>query len=352
MNNRILGVLVFSVFFLSLPAVHSQEIFRVKEGVYSTNSITTTMRNISGNKVNIESASTLWGKLSIATSAKNEIKITYYKTAKTDSKSTAIDYIDLIAVELHKVAGGVRLQMRASNPAPWSGTNESAWVEAELTVPEHTSLDIDAQYFRIDANGPFSEVIVAPSLERIDIADVTGRLDVQTANQRVSIADITGDISVSTSHAALDAYNIVSDDKQAVFRNEYGDITIDGFIGELNVKTSYGRIDISGYQPLRKRNIIRGQYGPVSVDINRITDAQVVIANRFEDIDLGLPADISAMLTLAVSEDSKIEVSNLLFQTDLVEQNRLSLIAGSGDATIRGTIRGKGNIYVRGMENK
>ena len=352
MKNRILSVIVFVLFVISLSAVHSQEIFRVKEGVYSTNSITTTMQNISGNKISIESASTLWGKLSIVTSEKKEITITYYKKAKTDSKSTAIDYIDLIAVELHKVAGGVRLQMRASNPAPWSGTSESAWVEAELTVPERTSLDIDAQFFRIEADGPFSEVTVAPSLERIDIADVNGRLDVQTANQQVSIADITGDISVVTSHASLEAYNIVSDDKQAVFRNEYGDITIDGFVGELNVKTSYGRVDISDYQPLKKRNIIRGQYGPINVDISHITDAQVVIANRLEDIDLGLPRDISAMLTLAVSEDSKIEVSNLLFQTDLVEQNRLSLITGSGDATIRGTIRGKGNIYVRGLDNK
>ena len=76
----------------------------------------------------------------------------------------------------------------------------------------------------------------------------------------------------------------------------------------------------------------------------------MVVNNEFEDIDLILPGSLSASFSLAVEEGNEIEVRELEFITDLVEENRLYLLAGKGEASILAAIRGRGNIYIRGYE--
>ncbi|MEW5995534.1 MAG: hypothetical protein AB1744_14215, partial [Candidatus Zixiibacteriota bacterium] len=90
--------------------------------------------------------------------------------------------------------------------------------------------------------------------------------------------------------------------------------------------------------------------GPIYVDIIHMADSRVVISNRYEDIDVRIPAELSARLSLAVDEEGKIEVGKLPFKVDLVQPTRLNLVAGEGEALISATIRGSGNIYLRGEE--
>ncbi len=329
----------------------AQEVFQERGGIYSTEELSAAMAITGSRKLTIESVSTLTGTLTIYASSSDEVSLTYRKQAKAESRSRAIDYIDLIAVDLHQVATGVRLQMRAPNPAVWSAS-EAGLVEAELIVPRGVSLYVEALYFDVEVQGPFERVVVPSSLGRLKVAHVDKELELSTKNRRVTIEDISGEIFVATSNATLEARDIRSKGQQAVFRNEGGDVEIEGLAGEVSIKNNFGRVELTGYSPIGDRNVIRSRSGPVLVDIAEISGGQVIINNRFEDIDITIPDQASTVLTLVVAENDKIEVSGLEFQTDLVERNRLSLIAGDGDAVIRCSTHGSGNIYVRGIEQE
>ncbi len=333
------------------PSGRTQEIYQDKSGLYYTRDLSASVAVRNGAKLVIKSASTLSGELEInADSAARKVSVTYVKRAKADSRSKAIDFIDLIAVDLDKIPDGVRLQLRAPNPAPWSETDFSGSVVVSVSVPPGTSLEIDAMFFDVNATGPFADVLVPSSLGRIEVSDINGRCHLVTANRRVVVENVVGRVSAETTNSTLTAVNIRSFDDLSSFRNSGGDIRIDGFTGELNVRNTYGRIEIFDYEPIGRNNVIRGRAAPVVLELRRISDAQVVLNNRLEDIDISVPDDLSAVLSLAVEEDGRIDVNNLKFRTDLVQKDRLSIVSGKGDSFISGSISGRGNIYVRGVE--
>ena len=209
---------------------------------------------------------------------------------------------------------------------------------------------MEAAYFDIQADGPFESFKVPSSMGRLNVAYVTEELQLITANRRVNVENISGKIKVATTNSELMARNIRGTNGQASFRNENGDISILGISGEINVKNSYGRIEIDQFEATGDNSFVNGQYGPVEIFVSKIGDARLSLTNRYEDIELSVPSNVSAFLALVVEEDGKIEVSNFSFKADLVQKNRLSLVAGDGKASITGSVRGKGNLYVRGYQ--
>jgi hypothetical protein len=162
------------------------------------------------------------------------------------------------------------------------------------------------------------------------------------------VAEISGDISVETTNADLAATSIQSKENAARFRNDGGDILIDGISGQVNVKNSFGRITIRSFTARGGGSFIRGASSPISVDLLSIDDGQLVVSNRYEDIELTVPEVLSAYLALAVDPVGRIEIDNFPFRADLVRPNRLTLSAGDADASISATISGAGNIFVHG----
>lgn len=345
----VLKILLLNIFyFIAVSFVHSQEIHQEKNNLYSTGELHKIVEVKARSKINIKSAAILRGKITITTSEKNEVSIKYFKKAKTNNKSKAIDYIDLIAVSLVQIPGGINLELRAPNPAPWQDM-EMGMVEITMIIPEFCEVEIESDYFDITALGPFRKFIVPSSLGRLDIEYVTEQLELVTSNRRVTIKNISGDINVTTSNSTLIARDINSPENKASFRNNGGDIKVDGITGGLHVKNSYGRIDIKQFKLTDERSYIRGSYGPIMVAIKEINDGYLLISNRYEDIEVEVPENISAFFSLAVEEEGKIEVSNMIFKPELVQENRLNLITGDGKAIINSSLRGKGNIFVRGI---
>ncbi len=330
-------------------SVMAQEIYEEAKGLYSTSELLMSLKLDKGRKIQIRSVESLKGYLNIMTTTESKVVVSYFKRARTSSRSRAIDYIDLTSVTLGDISEGVRLELRAPNPPPWS-LNEAALLEIEIAVPESCFVEIEAPAFDIDARGPFSGFVVSSSLGRIEVSDVQGEVEIETANRRVSLENATGDISVQTSNATLVAFDINSEDGQAKFENEGGDIRIDGIVGTLNLRCSYGRVEVDNFALMGGRSFIRGLSEPVVVNLSRISDGQLIVNNRYEDIELTVPRDVSTSFSLSVEEDSKIEVLNIPFTADLVLDNRLNLTSGDGSSLVRGAIRGSGNIYVRGAD--
>jgi len=344
----ILTTLLLAVAFI-FTVGNAQEVRKNDDGFYTTDKIVDSIKIGNQNNVVIKSASTLKGKIIITTSSDPFVKISYYKRSKAGSRSRATDHIDLIAVNLDRSPGGIQMQLRAPNPAPWDA-DEEAILEINIIVPDSTGIDIDASYFDVTAIGPFSKMIIPSSLGRLTISKVTKELELATTNQRVSIEDIYGKVSVSTTNSTLEALNIRSLNSSAIFRNREGDIRIENFAGQINVRNSYGRIDLKEFQPIGNRNVIRGKSAPVSINITKMIEEQVIISNHYEDIDITVPSDLSSILSLAASDEGKIEVTGLEFQADLIQESRMSLVANDGNNTISCNVQGGGNIYIRGIE--
>jgi hypothetical protein len=345
-------VLIMALIPLISEKVISQQVLEKEPGLFSTGEIGSKATVQQQKKLLIRSAESLSGELTIKTGSSDVIELKYYKQARTKRKATGVDYIDLISVILDTRPDNIVLEMRAPNPPPWDKETEEGIVLAELVVPEDFGIIIQAASFDVTANGPFSSVVVLESLGKIEISEVFESLDVSTSNRRVKLENISGIISASTTNAALTAKSITCKEKAARFRNESGDITIEGAEGTLDIRNKFGRIDVTGFISKGSGNFIRGSSGPILVELLKIGDGDLVISNEYEDIELTLANNLSATLSLKVGEEGVIKTSEFKFSTDLVEHNRLNLILGEGVANISASIRDKGNIYVRGREGE
>jgi hypothetical protein len=337
---------------LAAASVSAQEILEKEPGLFSTKELKANVGGGTPNRLVIRSAVRLSGEINIRADNVSTVSLVYTKQARTGSKSKGMDYIDLIAVTLDQGVDQNRLEMRAPNPAPWDKEDEAGIVTADLVVPRNCDVEIDAAGFDVTAVGPFRGLVVRPSLGKIDVRNVSGKLDVTTANQRVLLSDISGDISVTTTNAAIVANDITSTKEAARFRNEAGDMKITNFTGALNAKNSYGRIDLIRFEPRGEPSFVRGNSAPIIIELAGMKDGRLVVTNQYEDVELTVPDTIAASFALAVDEDGSIEALNLQFKTDLVEKDRLNLHTGSGAAEVSATIRGKGRVYLRGAKGE
>lgn len=335
--------------FILFSVGQAQEIRKNEDGQFTTDKLVDSIKTGSQNNIIIKSASTLKGKIIITTSPDPMVKVFYHKKSNAKSLSHATDYIDLISVNLDRLSGGIMVQLRAPNPAPWSN-DEASVLEIDIIVPDSSGIDIDAAYFDVTAIGPFTKIKIPSSFGRLTISKVTRELELATSNRQISIDDIYGKISVSTSNSLLIANSLRSLSNTAVFQNRDGDIRIENFAGQINVRNSYGRIDLTEFQPIGNRNVIRGKSAPITISITKMIEEQIIVSNHYEDIDITVPSDLSSIFSLAASNEGKIEVSGLLFQGDLIQESRMSLVAGDGDNTITCNVQGGGNIYIRGIE--
>lgn len=350
MVRRVLPSLMIALLALTATSF-GQQVTRQDDGSWATGVIGLASSLSDATRLEILSASNLSGKLTVTAEEVEAVQVKYIKRAKTKSRSSGIDYIDLLSVVLDVLPDQTRLELRAPNPAPWAKYNDDAGIDVDVVVPLNWSLRVEATYYDVVAVGPFSSVEVPSSLGRLDISAVDGELDVTTANRRVTLEDITGTINVETSRSTLSGRSIRSLGEQARFRNEAGEIDLQDVAGAVNIRNDFGRISLSGFEPQGTSSLIRGSQAPISIELGRISEG-LVVSNRNEDIDITLPDSASAILHLAVDDSGHIEASGFDFTTDMVQPTRLSLIAGDGAVDISGKIRGEGNIYVRGIRGQ
>jgi hypothetical protein len=325
-----------------------QEIIKRQDGAYSTRELKDRAPISSNNRVLIRSVEALSGEMRIEASEQNVVGVSYIKIARCESRSKAVDVIDLISVAFSAKPDQLLLDLHVPSPPPWDSDREYGKVELVVTVPFDCFVTIEAQHFDIEAQGPLRGLVVPSSYHTISAIGITEQLSLSTTNQRVNLDSISGEISVSTSNSSIMARAISGTTVPAKFRNDGGDIRINSFAGSINVKNRQGRISIFDFRPEGKSNVIRGLAGPIILEINSMSSGQLVVNNRDEDIEIVIPDSLQAFLSLAVSEGNSIEAAGFPFQTDLVQRNRLNLVSGDGLVEIRGAVRGQGNIYVRG----
>ena len=344
-------MLFLASFVLISSAAKAQDISERNPGLFVTQKITRNIAVAPQNKLTIESAASLSGSIKILTANQAGITVTFVKVARTSERSRAFDFIDLISVNLTVSGDRAKLVMRAPNPARWGDGPESGEVEAVVTVPVNCHVEIEAVAFDVITDGPLSALIIPRSLGRIDARGIHGTLNIRTHNRKVTLENISGTISVATSNSSLYARSIVTNDDIAHFKNEGGSIKIVDFKGSLNVRNTLGRIDVYEFIPSGEANFISGSSAPIRIDIITMSEGQLVVKNRDEDIEISVPDFLPAYYFLSVGDNGQIDTSNLPVRTELVRPGRLNLVSAGGGVDISASIRGEGNIYLRGQNH-
>jgi hypothetical protein len=347
-----LNPLLVAIVVLTAVTVSGQEVIEREAKVFATGRLFAARSIAPKAKVLVASAVHLSGTIRITSHESDSLLVKYVKVAKAGDRSQAIDFIDLISVVIEGRGGSHVVEMRSPNPAPWSGTDYYGQVEIEIAVPVGCEIEVRAQAYDVTVIGPLRALDIPESLGKLEISNISERLNVATANRRIVLSDIKGQVSAATTNSTLMAENVTSIDDQARFRNDGGDIEIIDLVGTLDIKNSYGRITVENFESRGRSSYIRGASGPISIEVTAMTEGQLVVSNRQEDIDITVPDTLSAFYTLSVDDDGIIEATNFPFTPDLVERNRLNLQSGDGRVDILGSVKGKGNISIRGRSGE
>lgn len=351
MSARLIRMFLFVLIMTGALKLNAQDIFEVEKGYYATRKIDMAVVRLDQRKrLQIRAAEGLRGNITLIGEERSSVSITYSKQARAANRSMAIDYIDLISVSAKELPDRVVLSLKAPNPPPWNSETEAGLIDMNIILPSDFTVDLEATYFSVQTEGRLESLSSTNSLGSFEIEGITGSLTLSTKNQRITLDSITGKINVSTTNATIRASNIFSSSDPAVFTNEGGAIDIEGFAGQLNARNKFGRVAITDFSLYGDANFVRCTSGPVEIKLSGANEGQLVINNRYEDINLTVPDTLAAYFSLSVDEDGKIEVVGLPFTADLIEQDRLNLISGNGTVEIVSSIRGKGNIYVTGIK--
>ncbi len=348
MNNKYRFGL-FLVLLISISLSAFGEDVTEADGRFATKKTELRTAIIPGTKILINSARHLSGRLYIVADSPGVALFQYKKLLKVDEKSEAVDYADMIDISFEKTPAGLRILLKAPNPAPWSGTDNSASVEGELHLPPNTPLEISADYFDLNIEGPLKSVENMSSFGRLEVQKITDRLNLTTSNQDIIASDISGEIFLATTNADIRIENMNTGETPAQIRNQSGNVNITQAHGAIDIRDSYGKIKLEDIYLTQSGSQIASSYGPVKMTLAEISKADLSMTNSNDDIELQVPEGIAASFDLAVSSEGEIDASGLPMKPIGVDDKTLEFKCGSGGSEIRIKITGDGNIYLKGI---
>jgi hypothetical protein len=320
--------------------------------------------------------------------SQNNIEINYEKWTNVQSAEAKQRYFRLIEIYLDdnaQTSGGLRLRVLTPTRAPWEGKDSGIRLRLRIKVPHNMKIDTKNSYSDIKLVGPLAgisvnneygsvlardikgEIVIKTSYSDVSLERVEGDIDVQTSYSgilardititnnmglfetsygSITLANIRGALEANTSYESIDASNLNAPDGSIVLRTSYGKIKADNISGELICETSYNPIELSNINFTHGVNNIQTRYAPIDIDMFKIDDAQLLINNTYNNINLILPSDISARLTLAVDKGGKIHTRGFAIKPLVMEKTRLEGLIGDGRSQVELNVDGIGEIDI------
>jgi len=348
MKNKIIYVLLF--IWPAMFSVATGQIHEIDRNRYSSEMGRLEASLEPGEKVSIMSVSSLSGKLYIFAGDDDKVVFEYKRLIKCNDESTAREYDDLVEGEMQKTPAELRLFLRAPNPAPWGSTDNSVMIEGELRLPPDCQLEIDAEYYDLVVEGPFTSLQNRATLGKMDISRITRSLIISGGSRDVNLTDITGEISVTLNNADINAQNLVTMDESARIKNEHGHITIEDIIGSFSIRSSYGKIRINGADLNGGGSRIIGSHCPIRVEVTGSDNSGLSISNVYDDVELSILDTIPVRFSLDVEGEGEMHITDLPVKPVIVRSNMLECHTGEGNVAIDIDVEESGNIFIEGTQ--
>jgi len=327
----------------------SIKITNVTGDIYESETVSQKL-DVSGvERLVFEASSGFTGTISVKASS-GEPRLVYSEHFKARSLDEAEEFSQFIGIETSRATPDFIISTTAKRGAPWQGTDQSARLEIEVAIPESLAIDLQAEYFDISLQGPFTMVSVLNEYGRIKVSNVMEGLKIVTKNSRVTIEDITGAIDVTTSNNMIRAQHIDTRGGTAIFKNEYGVIEISRLMGVLECVTSYSAIDLRGIRLTSGRSRFITTYSTIDAEIIELQDADLYVTNDFSNVDLVLPDDVEADFDLNVGRGGRIHVNGIVVIAEEMSRHRLIAHTENPDSRINVDVSGIGTISVIGKK--
>ncbi len=281
-------------------------------------------------------------------SAKTGHAMKYVLHFKAGSLEEAQRFADYIVLEQHKSGNDLHIAARASREAPWRGTDQSARIDLEVSLPESLVVELNAVYFDINITGPFKTARIINEFGRVRVSNVSDGLSVVTDNSYVRVSDIQGEIDVSTSNNKIHAENIDTRDKSARFRNEFGLIEVSRFTGVLECETSNGPLDVRGVSLTEGRSRLSTTYSAIDAELISLKGATLHIEDNFSNVSVILPEDTEVRFDINVDRGGRIYLSGIPVIPIELDRERLIARTDNPDSKISVELEGIGTVNVRG----
>lgn len=296
----------------------------------------------------LTSPTNLAGLLNLEVGEDDICSVDFECWAKAKNRKMAQEFTELVEVNLEKIDEVVTLQLATPRNAPWEGTNYAVKVTLDIYVPPDIVVETKTSAFEIDISGPLKKTYIKNRYGSIELSDVSEETRVTGSYNRVELADLQGELEVETSYNSISAEDVNTKGKRAFVKTSYGNIELDNFSGQLEAYTVYSPIYASNITLLGGRNEIKTVYSKVELELEALEEAKLYVYNSYGNVDLAVPTDLSARLTLTVGRGGKINTERILIKPQVLEKTRLEGICGDGDSEIEVDISGIGKIRLEG----
>ena len=300
------------------------------------------------NEFHLISPPNLSGGLTIEVWENDGCKVEYQCWARAKDRRMAKEFTELVEVVLETSDGVVTLTLNTPHDAPWEGTNYAIKITLDIFIPAEISLVTKTRNFELDITGPLQSADIRNSYGEIRLADVLEETTIDGSYNKVEVENIRGELEIETSYNSISVEDVDTQGKKAFLKTTYGKIEVDNFAGQLEAYTVYSPIHASNVSLVGGANEIKTVYSKIELELDEVEDSRLYVYNSYGNIDLAVPRDLSARLSLTVARGGKINTDRILIKPQVIEKTRLEGVCGQGDSEIEANISGIGRILIEG----
>lgn len=346
-----MGLVVAFVVSLGQTALGQEaKIQRLGGGRYMTE----TVQEMSAGKLKtlrVNSSGSMGGSISVSTRSGADIRLEMLKVFKVNSEAEAATFEREIGFDVQSREDVLELDVRTDRDTPWEGSEHSARVELNITLPRGWDFEFSGKFFEFDLKGPFRAVDVQTEYGRIQLADVTEALRLFGNYTAVEARNIRGDIQAQTTFADLILRDAIpSAERPARLTNQHGTIVVDKFAGAIIAETENAPIFVEDAVILGSGSTLRAANAMIRATLSEFSNASLDVRNSNSVVVLKVPKTLSTRLNCSVGTGGSITTSGLVIQThpDLMAIGRLEGICGDGKGVIDIDVTGPGQIGIEG----
>lgn len=296
----------------------------------------------------LTSPANLAGVLNLEVGEDDICSVDFECWARAKNRKMAQEFTELVEVNLEKIDEVVTLELATPRSAPWEGTNYAVKVSLDIYLPPDVVVETKTSSFELDISGPLRKTYIKNRYGSIELSDVSEETRITGSYNRVEVSELQGDLEIETSYNSISVEDVNTKGKRAFIKTSYGKIELEDFSGQLEAYTVYSPIYASNITLLGGRNEIKTVYSKVELELEGLEDAKLYVYNSYGNVDLAVPTDLSARLTLIVGRGGKINTDGILIKPQVLGKTRLEGICGDGDSEIEVDISGIGKIRLEG----
>lgn len=268
--------------------------------------------------------------------------------ARAKNRKMAKEFTELVEMNLEREEDVVTLKLSTPRNAPWEETNYGIGVTLDIYIPPDMVVETKTSGFDLDISGPLKKVYIKNRYGDIQLKDVFEETNISGAYNQVEVEDVEGDLDIETSYNSISVKDVDTKGRKAFLKTSYGKIEVENFSGQLEANTVYSPIHCSDLTLLGGTNEIKTVYSKIDLEFEELKDCELYVKNTYGNINVVVPRDLSARLTLTVGRGGKIHTNRILIKPLVLERTRLEGISGDGESEIELDINGIGKILVEG----